>query len=51
MKDYQGIAGVITCKENGECNASGPVFYIVKDGDWVLLSKSNSKSFALCPKG
>ena len=35
MKDYQGIAGVITCKENGECNASGPVFYIVKDGDWV----------------
>ena len=35
MKDYQGIAGVITCKENGECNASGPVFYIVKDGEWV----------------
>jgi len=35
MKDYQGIAGVITCKENGECNASGPVFYIVKGGAWV----------------
>ncbi len=35
MKDYQGIAGVITCKENGECNASGPVFYIVKDGEWI----------------
>jgi branched-chain amino acid transport system substrate-binding protein len=35
MKEYQGIAGVITCKENGECNASGPVFYIVKDGNWV----------------
>lgn len=35
MKDYQGIAGVITCRENGECNASGPVFYIVKDGKWV----------------
>lgn len=35
MKDYQGIAGVITCKENGECNASGPVFYIVKGGEWV----------------
>jgi branched-chain amino acid transport system substrate-binding protein len=35
MKDYQGIAGVITCRENGECNASGPVFYIVKDGNWV----------------
>lgn len=35
MKEYQGIAGVITCQANGECNASGPVFYIVKDGDWV----------------
>lgn len=35
MKDYQGIAGVITCKDNGECNASGPVFYIVKGGEWV----------------
>ena len=35
MKDYQGIAGMITCKDNGECNASGPVFYIVKGGEWV----------------
>jgi len=35
MKDYQGIAGVITCKDTGECNASGPVFYIVKDSKWV----------------
>jgi branched-chain amino acid transport system substrate-binding protein len=35
MADYQGIAGVITCQENGECNASGPVFYIVKNGEWV----------------
>ncbi|RPJ23525.1 MAG: branched-chain amino acid ABC transporter substrate-binding protein [Chloroflexi bacterium] len=35
MKDYQGIAGVITCKESGECNASGPVFYIVKGSEWI----------------
>ena len=35
LKDYKGLAGVITCKENGECNASGPVFYVVKDGLWV----------------
>lgn len=35
MKDFQGISGVITCREDGECNASGPVFYIVKDGAWV----------------
>ncbi len=34
-KDFQGISGVITCKDNGECNASGPVFYVVKDGAWV----------------
>jgi branched-chain amino acid transport system substrate-binding protein len=34
-KDFQGISGVITCKENGECNASGPVFYVVKGGAWV----------------
>lgn len=34
-KNFQGISGVITCRENGECNASGPVFYIVKGGEWV----------------
>jgi len=35
LKDYQGLAGVITCRENGECNASGPVFYVAKGGAWV----------------
>lgn len=35
MNGYQGIAGVISCQENGECNASGPVFYIVEGGEWV----------------
>jgi branched-chain amino acid transport system substrate-binding protein len=35
LTDFQGISGVITCRENGECNASGPVFYIVKSGEWV----------------
>ena len=35
MKNYQGISGVITCQENGECNASGPVFYVVKGGEWI----------------
>ena len=28
-------SGVITCAETGECNASAPVFYVVKDGAWV----------------
>lgn len=35
-KGFQGITGEITCSETGECNASGPTFYIVKDGKWVL---------------
>src|SRR5512133_3106835 len=34
-KDFQGISGVISCKENGECNASGPVFYVVNNSEWV----------------
>lgn len=36
LKDYAGIAGVITCQENGECVGSKPVFNIVKDGAWVI---------------
>ncbi len=36
VSGYKGITGEITCNENGECNASGPTFYIVKDGEWVL---------------
>lgn len=35
MNGYQGIAGVISCQENGECNASGPVFYVVEGGEWI----------------
>jgi branched-chain amino acid transport system substrate-binding protein len=34
-KDYKGLGGTITCQPSGECNASGPVFYIVKGGAWV----------------
>ena len=36
VSGYKGITGEITCDENGECNASGPTFYIVKDGKWTL---------------
>ena len=39
LKQYQGVAGVITCQANGECNASGPVFYVVKNGQWVAAAK------------
>jgi branched-chain amino acid transport system substrate-binding protein len=39
LKDYKGIASVITCQQNGECNASGPVLYVVKDGAWSPVQK------------
>jgi branched-chain amino acid transport system substrate-binding protein len=34
-KGFQGLSGVLACDATGECNASGPIFYIVKDGKWV----------------
>ncbi len=34
-KDFQGLSGVLSCDAVGECNASGPIFYVVKDGQWV----------------
>ena len=37
VKDFQGVAGTISCQANGECNASGPIIYHVKDGDWVVV--------------
>ncbi len=35
LKDFKGVAGTITCSANGECNASGPIIYTVKDGKWT----------------
>jgi branched-chain amino acid transport system substrate-binding protein len=37
MSGVQGITGVITCSEVGECNAAGPALYIIKDGEWVSV--------------
>jgi branched-chain amino acid transport system substrate-binding protein len=39
MSDFQGIAGTITCQENGECNASGPVLYVIQDGVWTPAAR------------
>ncbi len=39
LKDFQGITGVITCSTNGECNTSGPVFFVDKGGAWVEAPK------------
>jgi branched-chain amino acid transport system substrate-binding protein len=33
--DYTGLTGLVKCDEVGECNASGPTFYIVENGEWV----------------
>jgi branched-chain amino acid transport system substrate-binding protein len=35
LKDYKGISGTFSCSATGECNASGPLFVVIKDGKWV----------------
>jgi len=35
LEGFDGLIGTITCN-NGECNASGPAFLVVQDGEWVL---------------
>ncbi len=39
MKDFDGLTGTLTCDATGECNSTGPTFYIVKDGAWVVAEK------------
>ncbi|MCZ2126408.1 MAG: branched-chain amino acid ABC transporter substrate-binding protein [Anaerolineales bacterium] len=33
---YEGVSGKVTCDATGECAASGPVFYVDHNGEWVL---------------
>jgi branched-chain amino acid transport system substrate-binding protein len=35
MTGYEGLTGALTCV-GGECNASGPTFQVVQDGEWVI---------------
>jgi branched-chain amino acid transport system substrate-binding protein len=35
LSGYQGLSGVITCDAVGECNTTGPTFYVIQDGGWV----------------
>jgi len=35
LSGYQGLTGEITCSEVGECNATGPTFFVVENGAWV----------------
>jgi branched-chain amino acid transport system substrate-binding protein len=39
IKDYQGVAGKVSCDDTGECASSSPVFNIVKDGKWSEAAK------------
>jgi branched-chain amino acid transport system substrate-binding protein len=39
LKDFKGVAGTYTCNDVGECNAEGPLFVVVKDGQWVPAPK------------
>ena len=39
IKDYQGLAGVVSCDPTGECASSSPNFNIVKDGKWAQAAK------------
>jgi len=34
-KNFKGLSGTLSCDSTGECNASGPIFYVVKDGKWA----------------
>ena len=38
LTDFQGLSGMLSCDEVGECNASGPIFYQVTDGQWVAVT-------------
>ena len=37
LKDYKGIGSTLTCSEVGECNATGPVLYVIKDGAYQAV--------------
>jgi len=36
LSGFQGVTGDITCNESGECNTSGPTFFVVENGEWVV---------------
>lgn len=35
ISGYQGLAGTVTCDPTGECSGTGPIFFVVKNGQWV----------------
>lgn len=37
LEGFQGLTGTITCDDVGECNSTGPTFYVVQNGEWVVV--------------
>ena len=35
IKDFEGLTGVLSCDQVGECGTAQPVFMIVENGEWV----------------
>lgn len=35
LEGYQGLSGLVSCDDVGECSSSGPTFYIDQGGLWV----------------
>ena len=36
LSGYQGLTGEISCN-GGECNTAGPTFFVVQNGEWVVV--------------
>jgi len=39
IKDYEGLSGVVSCDDTGECASSSPNFQIITNGQWVDAPK------------
>ncbi len=49
LKDYKGLTDTLTCDINGECNRSGPTFYVVQAGNWVPVGYASRAYFGFLP--
>jgi branched-chain amino acid transport system substrate-binding protein len=49
LKDYKGLTGTVTCDADGECNRSGPNFFVVQAGKWVPVGSAKQAFFQFLP--
>ena len=38
-RGFHGLTGTITCNDVGECNTSGPFFYMLEGGEWIPVGE------------